>query len=90
MSEQARRYIRPKRVRFTTDRSFVSSYSPPHLSVTQFLSITELWPTLTRTFTVLSTYPRGRTHSREGGNLGVHTSAWFWIPASAGMTRLFR
>ena len=35
MSEQARRYTPPNRVRFTADRQFVSSCSPPHLAMTQ-------------------------------------------------------
>jgi hypothetical protein len=38
VNEQARRYTPPKRVRFTTDRRFVSSCSPPRLTATQLLS----------------------------------------------------
>ena len=44
----------PNRVRFTADRQFVSSCSPPHLAVTQLLSTTGPWLTLTRTSTVLT------------------------------------
>ena len=51
--KQARRIIPPNQVRIPTDWSFISSCSPPHLAVTQLLLISELWLTLTRTFTVL-------------------------------------
>ena len=44
----------PNRVRFTADRQFVSSCSPPHLAMTQLLSTTGPWLTLTRTSTVLT------------------------------------
>ena len=37
---KARRYVRPKRVRFTTDCRFASGCSPPHLTVTQLPSAT--------------------------------------------------
>ena len=53
MNEQARRHTPPKRVRFTTDRQFASSCSPPRLAATQLLSATGLWPTPTRTRTAL-------------------------------------
>ena len=35
LNEEARRYARPKRVRFTTDCTFASGCSPPHLAATQ-------------------------------------------------------
>ena len=54
----------PNRVRFTADRQFVSSCSPPHLAVTQLLSTTGPWLTLTRTLTVLTQRLYGRT--RDG------------------------
>jgi len=44
----------PNRVRFTAHRQFVSSCSPPHLAMTQLLSTTGPWLTLTRTSTVLT------------------------------------
>ena len=54
MRMQARRHTPPNRVRFTADRQFASSCSPPHLAATQLLSATGHWLTLTRTFTVLT------------------------------------
>jgi len=39
-NEQARRYVRPKRVRFTTDCKFASGCSPPRLTATQLPSAT--------------------------------------------------
>ncbi len=53
MNEQARRHTPPKRVRFTTDRQFASSCSPPRLSATQLPSASGLWPPPTRTLTAL-------------------------------------
>src|SRR5208337_3634105 len=35
LSEEARRYVRPKRVRFTTDCKFAAGCSPPRLAATQ-------------------------------------------------------
>src|SRR4029453_13816113 len=51
-SSKALRDIPPNRVRPPTDRGFASGCSPPHLAVTQGLSATEGWHTLTRTCTV--------------------------------------
>ena len=51
----------PNRVRHPADRQFASSCSPPRLTTTQLLSATELWYTLTRTYTVLIWRHRGRT-----------------------------
>ena len=38
LNEEARRYVRPKRVRFTTDCKFTSGCSPPRLAATQLPS----------------------------------------------------
>ncbi|MDO9011692.1 MAG: hypothetical protein Q7U78_07795, partial [Gallionella sp.] len=67
LNEQARRHTPPKRVRFTTDRQFASSCSPPRLATTQLPSATEIWHTPTRTFTVLFARLHGRTHSAKAG-----------------------
>lgn len=40
LNPQARHYVRPKRVRFTTDCMFASGCFPPHLTVTQLPSAT--------------------------------------------------
>jgi hypothetical protein len=71
LNEQARRYIPPNRVRFTTDRQFASSCSPPRLSTTQLPSASGSWLAPTRTYTVLISRLHGRTHSRECGNPGI-------------------
>jgi len=67
-NEQARRHIPSNRVRFTTDRQFASSCSPPRLTATQLPSATGPWLTPTRTSTVPISRLHGRTHSRAGGN----------------------
>ncbi len=61
MDLKARRNTMPNRVRYPTDWLFTSSCSPPHLTMTQLLSVTELWHTLTRIFTVLLKRLSGRT-----------------------------
>ena len=61
LNEQARRYIPPNRVRFTTDRQFASSCSPPRLSTTQLPSASGSWLAPTRTYTVLCVRLHGRT-----------------------------
>jgi NitT/TauT family transport system substrate-binding protein len=61
MESQARRSSPPNRVRHPTDQQFASGCSPPRLAATQLPSATELWPTPTRTFTVLMWRPHGRT-----------------------------
>jgi hypothetical protein len=61
LRSQARRNIPPNRVRAPTDQSFVSGYSPPRLTTTQLPSTTEPWHTRTRTSTVLTVRPHGRT-----------------------------
>src|SRR6266508_4157110 len=53
LSEQARRSSPPNRVRSPTDRQFASGCSPRRFGPTQLPSATELWHTLTRTFSVL-------------------------------------
>jgi hypothetical protein len=58
---QARRNTPPNRVRQPTDRSFASGYSPPRLATTQLPSATGPWHTRTRTYTVLTMRPHGRT-----------------------------
>ena len=58
---QARRNTPPNRVRHPTDRPFASGYSPPRLATTQLPSATELWHTRTRTLTVQTMRPHGRT-----------------------------
>jgi len=40
-NEKARRHVRPKRVRLTTDRKFASGCSPPRLAATQLPSAIE-------------------------------------------------
>ena len=58
---QARRNTPPNRVRHPTDRSFASGYSPPRLTTTQLPSATGPWHTRTRTLTVQTMRPHGRT-----------------------------
>ena len=58
---QARRSSPPNRVRYPTDQQFASGCSPPRLAATQLPSATELWLSPTRTFTVLTWRPHGRT-----------------------------
>ena len=61
MEPQTRRLALPNRIRYPADCPFASSYSPPHLTMTQLLSATTLWHTPTGTFTLLISCPCGRT-----------------------------
>jgi len=73
LHSKARRCILPNRVRYPTDWSFASGCSPPHLTVTQLPSTTELDVTLNRTCTDLIC----NTHRR--------TSACLWQAWQAGV-----
>ena len=93
MNEKARRNTLPNQVRYPTDWLFTSSCSPPHLTVTQLLSVTEPWLTPTRTFTVLLKRLSRRTHPGEGRDLMKVCREFVWdsaylteVPAFAGMT----
>ena len=68
MNEQARHATPPNQVRHPTGYSFASGYSPPRLATTQLPSATLLRFTMTRTCTVPTKRPHGRTHSSAGWN----------------------
>ena len=68
MSEKTRRPTRPNRVRYPTDRHFVSSCFPPRLATKQLLSTTGMWHTPGWTHTILTKRLHRRTHSGEGRN----------------------
>ena len=63
LHSKARRCILPNRVRYPTDWSFASGCSPPHLTVTQLPSATELDVTLNRTCTDLICNTHRRTNA---------------------------
>lgn len=63
LHSEARQLILPNRVRYPTDWSFASGCSPPHLTVTQLPSATELDGTLNRTFTCLISAHHRRTYA---------------------------
>ena len=65
MNEQARHATPPNQVRHPTGYSFASGYSPPRLATTQLPSATLLRFTMTRTCTVPTKRPHGRTHPDE-------------------------
>ena len=68
MNEKTRRTAEPNRVRYPTDRHFVSGCSPPHLAVTQLPSTSGVWLTPRWTYTTLTKRLRGRTHPLEEGD----------------------
>ena len=59
--QKTRRTAKPNQVRHPTDRHFVSSCFPPHLTVTQLPSTTGLWLTPGWTCTILTKRLRRRT-----------------------------
>ena len=64
----------PNRVRYPADQSFTSSCSPPPLTRTQLLSVTEFKPTPTRTFTLLIRYTYKRTTAGPSARMISHAS----------------
>ena len=64
----------PNRVRYPADQSFTLSCSPPPLTRTQLLSVTEFKPTPTRTFTLLIRYTYKRTTAGPSARTTSRTS----------------
>ena len=68
MNEQARRYVRPNRVRHPTDCMFASGCSPPRLAATQLPSATRIGHLLGKdSHSQIAPAPR-RTHSGGSRN----------------------
>jgi hypothetical protein len=83
-NEQARRHVRPKRVRFTTDCKFASGCSPPRLTATQLPSAIGSGH-LPREDLHLSNRACSQAHSpRRKPGSRMHRGTW--IPAFVGMT----
>jgi hypothetical protein len=80
-SEEARRYVRPKRVRFTTDCWFASGCSPPRLAATQ-LPLTIGSGHLPREDLHLSDRACSQAHSPRR-KPGSRSALKHWIPAFA-------
>jgi hypothetical protein len=91
--EEARRYTRPKRVRFTTDCKFASGCSPPRLAATQ-LPLTIGYGHLPREDLHLSDRACPQAHSfrhtpdSSFRDFAVKSTGKVWSPAFAEATKM--